>query len=153
MTYCQGANAQMLDKLRANVNCMNGLDFAIDSIPGTRYFFRHFLPVGLLPVGLAVRPRRGYFFRKISMEIDGYLAEIQYDQNIQMWRGEFLGPEGGADFFARDFGDLQKEGEISLKVFKEMCLEDGLNAGVAEKRASYSQSAMNPEEDPHGPQV
>ena len=127
---------------------------------------------------------------KISMEIDGYLAEIQYDHDIQMWRGEFHGPEGGADFYARDFGDLQEEGEISLKVFKEMCLEDGaqpleqlqvfipgelrqaivsaaeaggmtvdqwvqheLNAGVAEKRASYSQSAVNSEEDPHGPQM
>ena len=63
---------------------------------------------------------------KISMEIDGYLAEIGYDRDIQMWRGEFLGPEGGADFYARDFGDLQKEGEASLKVFKEMCLEDGI---------------------------
>ena len=63
---------------------------------------------------------------KISMEIDGYLAEIGYDRDIQMWRGEFLGPEGGADFYARNWGDLQKEGEASLKVFKEMCLEDGL---------------------------
>ena len=63
---------------------------------------------------------------KISMEIDGYLAEIEYDRDIEMWRGEFLGPEGGADFYARDFGDLQKEGEASLKVFKEMCLEDGI---------------------------
>lgn len=63
---------------------------------------------------------------KISMEIDGYLAEIQYDHDIQMWRGEFLGPEGGADFYARDLDDLQMEGEASLKVFKEMCLEDGI---------------------------
>jgi len=63
---------------------------------------------------------------KIFMEIEGYLAEIEYDPDIQMLRGEFLGPEGGADFFASDWGDLQKEGEVSLKVFKEMCLEDGI---------------------------
>ena len=63
---------------------------------------------------------------KISMEIDGYLAEIGYDRDIQMWRGEFLGPEGGADFYAQDLRDLHKEGETSLKVFKEMCLEDGI---------------------------
>ena len=47
---------------------------------------------------------------KISLEIDGYLAKIQYDREIEMWRGEFLGPEGGADFYARDFGDLPKGG-------------------------------------------
>ena len=63
---------------------------------------------------------------KISMEIDGYFAKIQFDPEIEMWRGEFLGPEGGADFYARDFRDLQKEGETSLKMFKEMCLEDGI---------------------------
>lgn len=63
---------------------------------------------------------------KISMEIDGYLAEIQYDHDIRMWRGEFIGPEGGADFYAHDLDGLQTEGETSLKVFKEMCLEDGI---------------------------
>ena len=127
---------------------------------------------------------------KISLEIDGYLAKIQYDREIKMWRGEFLGPEGGADFYARDFADLQKEGVTSLKAFKEMCLEDDiqpqaqlqvfipselhraiesaadaggvtvdqwvqheLDAGVAERRASYSPSVENPEEDPPEPQV
>lgn len=63
---------------------------------------------------------------KISMEIDGCLAEIGYDRDIRMWRGEFPGPDGGADFYARDWNDLQKEGEASLKVFREMCLEDGI---------------------------
>lgn len=63
---------------------------------------------------------------KMSMEIDGYLAEVRYDRDVQMWRGEFRAPEGGADFYARDLRDLQEEGETSLKVFREMCLEDGI---------------------------
>ena len=63
---------------------------------------------------------------KMSMEIDGYLAKVRYDREIQMWRGEFRVPEGAADFYARDPRDLQKEGETSLKVFREMCLEDGI---------------------------
>lgn len=34
-----------------------------------------------------------------------------------MFRGEFVGLNGGADFYAKDIDSLHKEGEISLKVF------------------------------------
>lgn len=40
-----------------------------------------------------------------------------------MFRGEFVGINGGADFYARTVDDLWKEGEISLKAFLEMCAE------------------------------
>ena len=36
------------------------------------------------------------------MTINGYQAVINYDPEIQMFRGEFLGLNGGADFYARD---------------------------------------------------
>lgn len=61
------------------------------------------------------------------MEINGYKAIIQYDPEIEMFRGEFIGINGGADFYAKDIEGLRKEGEISLKVFLEMCAEDGVN--------------------------
>ena len=67
------------------------------------------------------------------MEIEGYRAIIQYDPNIEMFRGEFVGLNGGADFYAKDIDGLRKEGEISLKVFLDMCLEDGV-----EPRKEYS---------------
>jgi predicted HicB family RNase H-like nuclease len=67
------------------------------------------------------------------MEIDGYQAVIQYDPEIEMFRGEFVGLNGGADFYARDIDTLRKEGEISLKVFLEMCREEGI-----EPRKEYS---------------
>ncbi len=67
------------------------------------------------------------------MEIDGYQAVIQYDPDIDMFRGEFIGLNGGADFYAKDIDTLRKEGEISLKVFLEMCREDGV-----EPRKEYS---------------
>lgn len=67
------------------------------------------------------------------MEIDGYRAVVQYDPDIEMFRGEFIGLNGGADFYAKDIDSLRQEGETSLKVFLEMCLEDGV-----EPRKEYS---------------
>ena len=67
------------------------------------------------------------------MEINGYRAVIQYDPDIDMFRGEYIGLNGGADFYAKDIDSLRKEGEISLKVFLDMCREDGV-----EPRKAYS---------------
>lgn len=61
------------------------------------------------------------------MTIDGYQAVVTYDPEIQMFRGEFLGLNGGADFYAKDVKGLQREGKISLKVFLEACAEDGVD--------------------------
>ena len=58
------------------------------------------------------------------MEINGYHAVIQYDPEIELFRGEFTGLNGGADFYAKDIDGLRQEGEISLQVFLEMCLID-----------------------------
>ena len=60
------------------------------------------------------------------MEISGYQAIIQYDPEIEMFRGKFIGLNGGADFYAKDIDGLRKEGEISLQVFLDMCREDGV---------------------------
>lgn len=60
------------------------------------------------------------------MDINGYRAVVQYDPEIEMFRGEFIGLNGGADFYANDIDGLRKEGEISLKVFLDMCEEDGV---------------------------
>ena len=68
-----------------------------------------------------------------TMEIEGYRAVIQFDPDIDMFRGEFVGLNGGADFYARDVAGLRREGAASLKVFLEMCEEDG-----AEPRRQFS---------------
>lgn len=60
------------------------------------------------------------------MEINGYRAVVQYDPDIDMFRGEFVGLNGGTDFYAKDIDGLRKEGEISLKVFVNMCKEDDI---------------------------
>ncbi|MCD6188209.1 MAG: type II toxin-antitoxin system HicB family antitoxin [Desulfuromusa sp.] len=61
-----------------------------------------------------------------TMEINGYRAIIVYDPEFEMFRGEFSGLNGGADFYAKDIETLKKEGAISLKVFLDLCAEDGV---------------------------
>ena len=60
------------------------------------------------------------------MDIDGYKAVIQYDPEIEMFRGEFVGLNGGADFYARDIESLRHEGEVSLRVFLDACARRGM---------------------------
>ncbi len=60
------------------------------------------------------------------MKIEGYRAVIQYDPEIEMFRGEFIALNGGADFYAKDIDGLYKEGALSLKVFLEACEARGI---------------------------
>ncbi|MEJ5309455.1 MAG: type II toxin-antitoxin system HicB family antitoxin [Anaerolineae bacterium] len=62
------------------------------------------------------------------IEINGYQAVVQYDPDIDMFRGEFVNLNGGADFYAKDVEGLRREGEISLKVFLDMVREDAVEA-------------------------
>ncbi len=61
-----------------------------------------------------------------TMTIKGYQAVITVDPDIQMFRGEFVGLNGGADFYAADVKGLKKEGEVSLRVFQEACERRGI---------------------------
>lgn len=60
---------------------------------------------------------------KNTIEIDGHRAVVSLDPEIGLFRGEFLGLNGGADFYADSIDALHKEGAISLKVFLDMCAE------------------------------
>ena len=59
--------------------------------------------------------------------IGGYQAVIAYDPDLQMFRGEFTGLNGGADFYAKDVKGLAREGKASIKIFVEACKEDGVD--------------------------
>ena len=67
------------------------------------------------------------------LNIDGYRAVIQYDPEIEMFRGEFVGLNGGADFYATDIEGLRHEGRVSLQVFLDACARRGI-----EPRKSFS---------------
>lgn len=49
------------------------------------------------------------------MDFDGYQAVIRYDPEIELFRGEFVGLNGGADFYAADIAGLKQEGARSLR--------------------------------------
>ena len=60
------------------------------------------------------------------MTVDGYTARIEYDPDLDMFRGEVLGLNGGADFYGKNPKELRAEFKKSLKVFLEVCREKGI---------------------------
>ena len=67
------------------------------------------------------------------MTLDGYQAKIEYDAELDMFRGEILSLNGGADFYGKNTKELRTEFKKSLKVFLEVCREKGI-----EPRRNYS---------------
>lgn len=63
---------------------------------------------------------------KNIMTIDGHQAVITYDPDLEMFRGEFIGLNGGADFYAADVPGLRREGALSLTVFLDECARRGI---------------------------
>jgi len=60
------------------------------------------------------------------MEMDGYKAKIEYDSELDEFRGEILGLNGSADFYGKDPATLRCEFKASLAVFLEVCEEKGI---------------------------
>ena len=67
------------------------------------------------------------------MNVDGYHAKIDYDEEMDQFRGEILGLSGGADFYGSSLEELRREFKKSLYVFLEVCKEQGI-----EPRRHYS---------------
>jgi predicted HicB family RNase H-like nuclease len=68
-----------------------------------------------------------------TMTFNNYHARIEYDPDLDMFRGEILGLNGGADFYGRNPKELRAEFKKSLAVFLEVCKEKGI-----EPRRHYS---------------
>ncbi|WP_256593520.1 type II toxin-antitoxin system HicB family antitoxin [Yersinia frederiksenii] len=60
------------------------------------------------------------------MKIDGHTAVITFDPDMEMFRGEFIGLNGGADFYGSSVEELKKEGVRSLSIFLDECKKDGI---------------------------
>ncbi len=67
------------------------------------------------------------------MTLDGFSAKIEYDADLDVFRGEILGLSGGADFYGKNPKELRTEFKKSLRVFLEVCREKGI-----EPRRNYS---------------
>ncbi len=61
------------------------------------------------------------------MTVDGYQAKIEYDPELDLFRGEILGLNGGADFYGMNPKALRAEFRKSLQVFLAVCAEKGLD--------------------------
>lgn len=61
------------------------------------------------------------------MIVDNYKAKIEYDSDIDMFRGEIIGLNGGADFYGETLSELKIEFKKSLEVFLEVCKEKGIS--------------------------
>jgi predicted HicB family RNase H-like nuclease len=60
------------------------------------------------------------------MTVEGYHARIEYDEELDLFRGEILGLNGGADFYGKNPKELRIEFKKSLQVFLDVCKEKGL---------------------------
>ena len=60
------------------------------------------------------------------MSLDEYQAKIEYDADLDVFRGEILGLRGGADFYGRTPEELRTEFRESLQVFLEVCRKKGI---------------------------
>jgi len=61
------------------------------------------------------------------MKLDEYNAKIEYDPELDQFRGEILGLNGGADFYGSTPEELRKEFKISLNTFLDVCKEKGIS--------------------------
>ena len=62
------------------------------------------------------------------LSIGSHRAVVTYDSTTDMLRGEFLGLNGGADFYASDIPSLKTEGSKSLAVFLDVCKENRIES-------------------------
>lgn len=60
------------------------------------------------------------------MTLDGFNAKIEYNAELDMFRGEILGLSGGADFYGKNPKELRAEFKRSLQVFLDVCREKGI---------------------------
>lgn len=61
------------------------------------------------------------------MSHNNHTARIEYDADIDMFRGEILGLNGGADFYGSTPDELRAEFSKSLAVYLEVCDEKGIS--------------------------
>lgn len=59
-----------------------------------------------------------------QITINDVKAVIAHDLDVDLFLGEFVGLNGGADFYAADAEGLRYERNISLKVFMKSCQEN-----------------------------
>jgi predicted HicB family RNase H-like nuclease len=60
------------------------------------------------------------------MILDDFQAKIEYDPELDLFRGEILGLNDCADFYGKNPKELLAEFKKSLDVFLDVCREKGI---------------------------
>lgn len=60
------------------------------------------------------------------LKIDGHMAAVAFDPDLELFRGEFIGLNGNVDFYAATVASLKREGRRSLKEYLAVCAENGV---------------------------
>ena len=60
------------------------------------------------------------------MTVEDFHATIEFDPDLDLFRGEILGLNGGADFYGKNPKELRAEFKRSLQTFLEVCKEKGI---------------------------
>ena len=61
-----------------------------------------------------------------TMHVEGFNAKIEYDEELDLFRGEILGLNGSVDFYGKNPKELRAEFKKSLQVFLDVCQEKGI---------------------------
>jgi predicted HicB family RNase H-like nuclease len=79
-----------------------------------------------------------------TMTVDGFHAKIEYDEELDKFRDEILGFNGGADFYGKNPKELRSEFKKSLQVFLDVCQEKGIEPkrNFSEKFNLLAQEAL-----------
>ncbi|EIC0518920.1 type II toxin-antitoxin system HicB family antitoxin [Salmonella enterica subsp. enterica serovar Chester] len=60
------------------------------------------------------------------MMIDGHPAAVNYESELNAFRGQFLDVTGYCDFISDSLDGLKKEGQVSLDDYIDNCEEEGI---------------------------
>lgn len=63
-----------------------------------------------------------------TMELDGYVARIDYDEEDNTFHGRITNIGDVVTFEGKNPGELLREFATSLKVYRDVCREDGRDA-------------------------
>lgn len=61
------------------------------------------------------------------LKVNGHTAVVSYDPEIELFRGEFVGLNGTADFYANSVAELKAQAHESLRTFLAVCEERGID--------------------------
>jgi len=73
--------------------------------------------------------------------MSGQEPVVTHDADLVMFRGEFIGSNGGADFYSNNVIDSHSEGEISLVTLLDACAKRRIDA----HEEPFTFSSSNPQ--------